>query len=156
MRNFYILCATGLLIMHATAGAQDQSEYEQLHQEADIERRAIVADNLQLLDSEEEAFWKMYRDYRTADKELDDQRVELVARFEESMNDVTDDKGNHLVRESLRIETQRQALKQKYFMEFSQVLPGSRLFRYYQIETKLDALKKHYWTQTVQLAPASE
>ncbi len=156
MRKSLFFCGVVLSLLHTTVGAQDRSEYEQVRREADTLRQATVAENLPLSDSEEEAFWDLYVKYRAADKELDDQRVDLLGRLEESMNDLTDDEGNRLVTESLRIEKQRQALKQSYLMKFSSVLPGSKLFRYYQIETKLDALKLHYWTSTIPLASETE
>ena len=156
MRKSLFFCGIVLSLLHTTVGAQDQSEYEQLHREGDTLRQATVAENLPLSDSEAEAFWDLYLEYRVADKELDDQRVDLLRRFAESEDDVTDDEGILFVTESLRIEKQRQALKQSYLMKFSLVLPGSKLFRYYQIETKLDALKRNLWTSQVQLAPVSE
>ncbi len=156
MRRPLFFCGVVLSLLHTTVSAQDQSEYEQMHREGDTLRQATVAANLPLLDAEAEVFWDLYLEYRVADKELDDQRVDLLRRFAESVDDVTDDEGIRFVTESLRIEKQRQALKQSYLMKFSLVLPGSKLFRYYQIETKLDALKRYFWTSQVQLAPVPE
>ena len=151
---FYFVLVFSLL--YITAGAQDESEYERLHREADIERQAMVAENLPLLDSEAESFWELYHEYRIADREMDDQRVELLGIVEE-VNDVfSDDEGKRIVIDALRIERQRQALKQRFFERLSLVLPGSKLIRYYQIETKLDAVKRYYWTSGIPLAPASE
>jgi hypothetical protein len=62
---FYFVLVFSLL--YITAGAQDESEYERLHREADIERQAMVAENLPLLDSEAESFWELYHEYRIAD-----------------------------------------------------------------------------------------
>ena len=156
MQKSYIFYAVALLTLNVTASAQDQSEYEQLHRESDIDRQAIVAESLPLLDSEAEAFWDLYLQYRAAHKDLDDQRMILLSRFEESMNDLTDDEGSRFVTDALRLEKQRQALRQSYLMKFSSVLPGAKLFRYYQIETKLDALKLHFWTSTIPLASETE
>jgi len=151
---FYFVLVLSLL--HVTAGAQDESEYERLHREADIERQAMIAENLPMLDSEAEGFWDLYHEYRIADREMDDQRVELLGIVEEANEVFSDDEGNRIVIEALRIEKQRQALKQRFFERFSLVLPGSKLIRYYQIETKLDGVKRYYWTSAVPLAPASE
>jgi len=151
---FYFVLVLSLL--HMTAGAQDESEYERLHREADIERQAMVAENLPSLDSEAERFWELYHEYRIADRDMDDQRVELLGIVEEANEAFSDDDGKRIVMEALRIERQRQALKQRFFERFSLVLPGSKLIRYYQIETKLDAVKRYYWTSGIPLAPVSE
>jgi len=152
----FIFFAVVLSLLHTTVSAQDQSEYERVHTEADIERQAIVAENLPLLDSEAEAFWDLYFEYRAADKEMGDQRVDLLRRLEKAEGDLTDDEGIRFVTEALRIENQRQELKQSYLMKFSLVLPGTKFFRYYQIETKLDALKRYFWTNVIELAPVPE
>jgi len=151
-----ISSAVILSMLVTTVDAQDESEYEQLHRESDIERQAIVAENLPLLDSEAEVFWGLYLEYRTADREFDDQRVNLIGSIEGLMIDLADDEGLRLVTEALDIERKRQALKQSYLMKFSSVLPGAKLFRYYQIETKLDALKRYFWTSTIELVPLEE
>jgi len=156
MQKSLIFFAIVLSLLHTTVSAQDESEYERLHRESDIERRAMVAENLLLLDSEAEAFWDLYLEYRVADREFDDQRVELLGYFEEANDVFTDDEGNRIVTEALRIEIKRQELKQEFFEKFSLVLPGSKLIRYYQIESKLDAVKRYFWTSGVQLAPLPE
>ena len=61
-----------------------------------------------------------------------------------------------LVTEALWIEEQRQLLGKRYFEKFGEVLPGQRLFRYYQIETRLDAKKRHEWTGIFPLVSVSE
>lgn len=156
MQIFLILFAIVLSLLHTTVSAQDESEYERLHRESDIERQAMIAENLPLLDSEAEAFWDLYLEYRVADREMDDQRVELIRHFEEADDVFTDDEGKRIVMEALRIEQQRQAFKQQFFEKFSLVLPGSKLIRYYQIESKLDAVKRYFWTSGVPMAPLAE
>ena len=156
MQKSLMLFAIFLALLYTTVSAQDESEYERLHRESDIKRQAMVAENLPLLDSEAEAFWDLYLEYRVADREFDDQRVELLGYFEEANEVFTDDEGNRIVTEALRIEIKRQELKQDFFEKFSLVLPGSKLIRYFQIESKLDAVKRYFWTSGVQLAPLPE
>ena len=156
MQKSLIFFAIVLSLLNTTVSAQDESEYERLHRESDIKREAMVAENLPLLDSEAEVFWDLYLEYRVADREIDDQRVELLRYFEEANEVFTDDEGNRIVTESLLIEKKRQELKQKFFEKFSLVLPGPKLIRYYQIESKLDAVKRYFWTSGVPFVPLSE
>lgn len=156
MRESVFFCGVVVALLSTVISAQSQTEDELAHQNQETERRALVSANLPLLDSEAKAFWDLYFEYRVAVKELDDQRADLLRRVAESKGESTDDEGIGLVTESLRIDKQRQALKQSYRMKFSLVLRGSILFRYYQIETKLDALKRNFWTSQVNLAPVSE
>ena len=156
MLKSFIFFTIVLSLLHTTVSAQDESDYERLHREADIKRQAMVAENLPLLDSEAEAFWDLYLEYRVADRVIDDQRVELPRYFEEANDVFTDDEGNRIVTEALLIEKKRQELKQEFFEKFSDVLPGPKLIRYYQIESKLDAVKRYFWTSGVEFAPLPE
>ena len=154
MRKSLFVC--GLVVALLSTSTLSQTEYEVAHQQEEIERQAIVTENLPLLDSEAEAFWDLYLEYRAADKEMDDQRVNLMLRLTESYEDLADDEGNRLVTDALRLEEERQSLKKRYFKKFARVLPGQRLLRYYQIETKLDAQKRYDWTLIIPLVPLSE
>lgn len=156
MRTSLVFCTILLLLTHHVAGAQNQTAYELQHQVAETERQAVIGVNLPLLDSEAEEFWALYLKYRTATKEMDDKRLNLIRRFANAMEDLSSDEGKRLVLDALRVEKKRQALKERYLKKFARLLPGQRFFRYYQIETKLDAMQRFDWTQQIPLAPVTE
>ena len=151
------LVVTALVsLFHSVANAQGQTEYELNHQLAETKRQAVVATNLPLLESEAEAFWALYLEYRAAAKEMDDRRLDLIRRYANVYDDLPSDQGDDLVTDALRVERERQAVKQRYLKKFARLLPGQRLFRYYQIETKLDAMQRYDWTQQIPLAPVTD
>ncbi len=156
MSKSLFFCGVIAALLSTVTRAQSQTEYELAHEAEENERRATVAANLPLHDSEAEAFWDLYLEYRAADKEKDDQRANLMLHFAESYEDLAEDEGYRLVTDALAIEEQRQLLKKSSFEKFADVLPGQRLFLYYQIETKLDAKKRHDWTSIIPLVPVSE
>lgn len=156
MRKSLFIYGVVVALLSTVTSAQIQTEYELAHEAEEDERRATVAANLPLNDSEAEAFWDLYLEYRAADTEMDDQRADLMRRFAESYEDLADDGGNRLVTDALTLEEQRQSLKKRFFEKFARVLSGQRLFRYYQIETKLDAKKRHDWTSIIPLVPVSD
>ena len=156
MRATIVICAiTSVLLSHAV-NAQHETEYELQHQLAETERQAMVAANLPLLDSEAEAFWDLYLEYRAAVKKMDDRRANLLRRYANSYEEMSGKDGAGIVTDALRTEKERQALKQRYLKRFARLLPGQRLFRYYQIETKLDAMQRYGWTQLIPLVPVTE
>ena len=156
MRKSLYLCSVVIALLGIAASAQSQTEYELAHQKEESERRATVAANVPLLESEADAFWNLYLEYRAADKKMDDQRANLMLSLAESYEDLTEDEGTGLVIDALELEEQRQLLRKSFFEKFAEVLPGQRLFLYYQIETKLDAKKRHEWTGFIPLVPVSE
>ncbi len=114
MRKSLIFCGVVVALLSTATSTSSQTEYELAHQEEEIERQAIVAANLSLLDSEAEAFWDLYVEYRAADREMDDQRADLMRRFAESYEDFAEDEGNRLVKDTLELEEQRQSLKKRF------------------------------------------
>ena len=156
MRKSLFFCGVVVALLSTITSTLSQTKYELARQKEEIERQATVAANLPLLESEAEAFWDLYLEYRGADKEMDDQRANLMRRFAESYEDLAEDEGNRLVTDALRLEEQRQSLKRRFLEKFARVLPGQRLFRYYQIETKLDAAKRHDWTNIIPFVPVLE
>ena len=156
MRTPVIFFTILLLLVNHIAGAQGQTDYELIHQLAETERQAVIAASLPLLDSEAEQFWALYLEYRAAAKEMDDARRNLIRRYANSYDALASDEGKQLVTDALRVEDKRQALKQRYLRKFTRLLPGQRLFRYYQIETKLDAMQRYDWTRQIPLAPVAD
>ena len=154
MRTVIAFCA--ILLLSRAADAQHQTEYELQHQLAETERQAIVAANMPLAESEAALFWDVYREYRAAVKEMDDQRLNLLRRYASSYENLPAEKGERLVTDALHVEERRQALKKRYLKKFARLLPGQTFFRYYQVETKLDAIQRYGWTQLIPLVRVSD
>lgn len=156
MRKSLFFYGVVVALLSTLTSAQLELEYELAHEVEENERRATVAANLPILESEADVFWNLYLEFRAADKEMDDRRADLILRFAESYEDLAEDEGYRLVTDALALEEQRQLLKKSYFKKFADVLPSQRLFRYYQIETKLDAKKRYEWTSLMPSVPVSE
>ena len=142
-----------LLIMTESLHAGAQFEYEIEHRKRETERQAIIGNNLQLAAAEEEAFWAMYTEYRNKVKKMDDRRLALIKRFASAYPELGNTEAHSIVENALRLEVDRQKLKEKYLRRFKSILKDARLFRYYQLETKLDAIQWVAWTQQIPLAP---
>lgn len=119
-----------------TSGAYSLIQADQSYSR---ERRRIIADNLQLSTEEAKRFWPLYEQF---EKELDAltlRRREIIARFGENYDAMTDDMARQLLRDRLQLDESRAALKRKFLPRFERVLPIRKLARYYQIEGKIYA-----------------
>ena len=121
MRRSLFFCGVVVALLSTVNSTRGQTEYEVAHQKEEAERRATVAANLPLLDSEAEAFWDLYLEYRATDKEMDDRRANLMSRFAESYKDLAEDEGNRLVTDASRLEEQCQSLKKRFFEKFGRI-----------------------------------
>jgi len=104
------------------------------------EKKVLVAENMQLTESEAAAFWPVYEEYQTEMKAVGDRMVKLVQDYAAAYKAMTDDTAGKLVKELLSIQSDRAKLAEKYLPKFQKVLPITKVARYYQIENKVRAV----------------
>ena len=104
------------------------------------ERQAIVAANLGLSEAESAVFWPLYREYRSAVEQAIDTRVDMLKRFSESYETLTDDEAMSLLDDHLSYQKQVLKVQTTYAKKMNKVLPGNTVARFFQIENKMDAI----------------
>jgi len=101
-------------------------------------RQAIVTSAMDLTAPESQAFWPLYRDYRTDMAKVDDRLVNLIIVYAGNYNSLTDDMAAKLLTDYLDIERARLDTKTQYVPRFLGVLPATKVARFYQVDNKLD------------------
>ena len=131
----------------AQAGAEQVSRQvaEELSLTRDVilvKRKAIVALNMGLTDSESKAFWPVYEEYWAEMKKLGDRDVALISDFAKNYvySSLTNQKADDMLKEWMSIKHQELKLKNRYVKKFKKVLPEKKVLRYFQIENKLDLI----------------
>lgn len=104
------------------------------------DKKLLVAENMQLTDSEAKAFWPVYESYQRDLGKINDRLVKLIDGYAASYQTMTDAAANKLVDEAVAIEADRTKLAQSYLPKFRKVLPPTKVARYYQIENKIRAV----------------
>jgi len=109
---------------------------------ADIQadRKAIVAENMELTDAQATAFWPVYRDYRNELAKLGDRTVKLVSDYAASVDTLTDSQASSMTAEFLSIQKSTLKVKEKFVPKFNAVLSPKLVMRFFQIENKLDTI----------------
>ena len=103
-------------------------------------RQATIAANLEISRDVGDAFWPIYRSYRGEAGGLNDSLKTLILQYADSYADLTDEAAFQLSEKALKLQIQRDKLKQKYLKRFSKALSRRDAARVMQIENKLDAL----------------
>ena len=131
------------LAMLCVAGAQDLevSSMDVLRAQLDLDKRAVVEDNLVLSEAQAAAFWPIYEEYQRELGAIDERVVRLINEYvEASSNDsVTDATAKRLFDESLALEEAEVALRKRYAARLVGVIPTIEAARYLQIERKIRA-----------------
>ena len=101
-------------------------------------RQAIVTAAMDLTAPESQAFWPIYRDYRTDMAKVDDRLVDLIIVYAGNYKSLNDDMANKLLKEYLDIERDRIAVKNQYVPRFLGAISAVKVARFYQVDNKLD------------------
>jgi flagellar basal body-associated protein FliL len=131
------------------ASSNAQSEQQILLDTLRANRKAFVAVNLQLSPEEEKGFWPVYDRYQKELNGIQDRVVAIVDDYGKSFRDLSNDKGIQLVQDFLSAEADRVQVRRTYLPEFSKVLPGRTVARFYQLENKMDALLRFEMVKTI-------
>ena len=104
------------------------------------DKKLLIAENMQLTETEAKAFWPVYEAYQ---KELAKQAERTLALIEdyaahyESMSDAA---ARQLIDNYVVIQGDRVKLMESYLPKFRKVLPEKKVLRYYQLENKIKAV----------------
>jgi len=118
--------------------ANDQIEV--LRDMAATERRALVAENLMLNEDESKVFWPLYDDYRAEARKLGTKEIEMIQKFADNYETMTDENAAEIMNDYFSIVTQQNKLKATYRTKMIKVLSARLVLRYMQIENKIDAI----------------
>ena len=104
------------------------------------EKKVLVAENMQLTETEAKAFWPVYEEYETAMKGIGDRTVKLIENYATIHQVMTDDGAAKLLKEFMSIQSERLKLLESFLPKFQKVLPATKVARFYQIENKVRAV----------------
>jgi len=105
-----------------------------------IKRQAIVTGAMDLKEAEAQAFWPLYRDYRTEMFKVNDRYVTALGTYLDNYDNLSDQLADKLLNDYLSIEKARLDVKAKYVPRFRKVLPSKKVVRFFQVDNKLDVL----------------
>lgn len=136
-------CAALLLAALAPAtlaAAQDSSATEVALAAMSMERKAIVADRMQLTEEEAREFWPIYNEYLHEHEELTKRLGEIVRRLAREFETLDDETANDLLKSYHEFREDRLAQRWKATKKLRGKLGAKRAGRFYQIENKLDTI----------------
>jgi hypothetical protein len=150
---FTIALAIMFIGIAGFAQAQDKSadNMEIVKEKIRTDKKLLVAMNMQLTESEANAFWPVYEAYQVELGKLRDREIKLIEKFAASYETMSDDMAKNLLDDSLSIDSDHQKLRQSYLAKFRGVLKDSKVARYYQLESKIDAVMEYELARRIPL-----
>jgi hypothetical protein len=110
---------------------------ELLRSDVRAQKVAIITEVMGFNDTEDAAFWPIYREYDLEMAKLGDERVALIAEYAKNYANVTDELADRLASRALELESRRQELKGQVYQKVKKALSPLTAARFLQVEHQL-------------------
>ena len=136
------LCSVLMCLATGVAVAQDKpaDNMEVLREKLRADKKAVVAEVLQLTEGEAKEFWPVYNAYQSDMVSHYDRLLKLIETYAQSYETMTDATATSLLKQYLGLERDHVAILTSYLPRFQKVLPPKKVAKLYQVENKARAL----------------
>jgi len=117
------------------------------------ERKVVLAEALQLTETESAAFWPLYAKYRAEQEKLGDALVKLVLEYADVYPDVPEDRARQLLKDYSVLEKNLVSNRASYLKKFEKIMPASKTLRFAQLENRLDLALRLQLASAIPLSP---
>jgi hypothetical protein len=111
-----------------------QNELEMFQSMYKIEKKALLMDFLQLEDEQAKIFWPIYEEYESERTKNANRRIELIKKYAEEYETLTDEQADALAKESFAVRATRDKLQKKYYNKVKKALGAKRAAQFIQFE----------------------
>ena len=143
-RRSLVITALALVLSLSglTALAQDRApgNLQLVRDQIKADKKALVAEAMDLTESEAKAFWPVYEEYQKELIKPTNRAVKMIKDYAENYQSMTNDVAKQLTDEFLAIQAEQQELREAYLPQFRKALPDIKVGRYYQLEHQISAL----------------
>jgi len=144
---FLTLAAAAMMLFVTPALSQDKPDgnMQILRDKIKADKKLLVAENMELTESEAKAFWPVYEAYQNDLLAINQRIGRLIESYaaDYQKNALTDEKAEKLISELVNIQKAEAELQASYVPKLNKVLPPKKVARYLQIETKIRAVVKY-------------
>jgi len=120
------------------------------------DRQAVVADSMNLTETEAQKFWPLYHQYRAEMDTLGDSLMNLVKEYASYYPNVPEDRAKKMLKDLARLEKKQLNTRAAYFKKFGKVLPAAKTLRFAQVENRLDLVLRLELAAAIPLVPIEE
>jgi len=129
------------LFLTISVYSQTTDDYIEVAREVlKTEKKAAIADAMDLTEAENGPFWSLYNEYNFELSKLQNKRINVIKEYAAHFENLSDEKADELWTEAMNYGTQVLKLKKKYYKKFKKILPAGKAARYFQAENKIEAL----------------
>lgn len=139
MKKLFI--GISLFLFGTSLFAQSTNDYLEVSRSViKTEKKAAIAEVMQLTDAQSQTFWPLYNEYNEKMYAINTDLFNIIKDYAKYYESMSDAKAIELWSNVFKIETELLKLKKEYFNKFLQILPPTKIVKYFQAENKIKAL----------------
>jgi hypothetical protein len=100
----------------------------------------IIRETMQLNDQQAATFWPIYREYRAEQSKLITEKLAIVTDYANNFTTMTDAKADQLAQQTIQLDQERMALREKYYATMKKALSPVLAVRFFQVEHQLQLI----------------
>jgi hypothetical protein len=149
-----VIPLAALVAVPALGQDKPANTMEIVREKVKADKKLLVAENMQLTDSEAKGFWPIYEAYQGDLQKINERMGNAIVEYAEAYNKgpLPDEKAKKLLDEALTIEEAETKLKRSYVPKLEKALPPAKVARYIQIENKIRAVVRYELANGIPLA----
>lgn len=121
--------------------AQSDNDYLELTREViKVEKKAAIAEVMQLTEAESSPFWNLYNEYQGKLYLIQNKRIAIIKDYAEHYETLTDEKADELWLASIAYSQEILKLEKVYYKKFKKILPAGKAARFFQAENKMETM----------------
>ena len=130
-----------LLGISISAFSQSDNDYLEIARDVlKMEKKAAIAEVMQLSDLESTPFWELYNEYQGKLYLVQNKRIALIQDFAENFEQLSDEKADALWLGAMQNNQETLKLKKMYYKKFKKILPAGKAARFFQAENKIETM----------------
>jgi len=128
-------------IISISAYAQVDNDYLEIARDVlKTEKKAAIAEIMQLTETESQPFWTLYNEYQGKLYLVQNKRIDIIQDYAENYETLTDEKADELWNASQAYASEILKLEKTYYKKFKKILPAGKAARFFQAENKIEAM----------------
>lgn len=141
MKQLFTLALS--LVTLSLSWAQNTNDYIELTREVlKVEKKATIAEVMQMTEEESEVFWPLYNEYERMQSEIQNERISVILDYAENFENITEEMADEYLTRMLDYQNNLLALKKMWYKKFKNNMPNSigKIATFFQAENKIEAL----------------
>ena len=133
----FILVAT----ISISAYAQVDNDYLEIARDVlKTEKKAAIAEIMQLTEVESKPFWNLYNEYQGKLYLVQNKRIDIIQDYSENYETLSDEKADELWLASQAYVAEILKLEKIYYKKFKKIIPAGKAARFFQAENKIETM----------------